>query len=262
MNTKEKPQNSELTDLRQELDTGLDELTKLIYRAHTAKADAQTNIVLLSLIALCLVYLNAIEPMVKGGGSIASLPGQAAQSLKKNFSAVTNKIPFLPKSKPAAGSLEISGYWALRAGRGDRFADGKFTAGSPFGLRVSPGGIGSTDHKGQDVPAPSGTPLYAVGTKGERVQVSCNWSNGGGNQAKLSAPSYSKLGINLGAAHLVAPCKSGTYQAGQIFGYVGSTGNSTGPHLHFAQKQDGQFVPPQRWGIEAMLGGRTLEGLR
>lgn len=262
MNTKEKPQHSELNELREELDKGLDELARLIYRAHTAKTDAQTNIVLLSLIALCLVYLNVVEPMIKGVGSIASLPGQAVQSVKKNISTITNKIPFLPKPKPATGSLNISGYWSGRAGRGDRFTNGRFTGGSPFGPRVSPGGIGSTYHRGQDVPAPSGTPLYAVGVKGEQVTISCNWNNGGGNQAKLSAPSYSRLGITLGAAHLVAPCKSGIYQAGQIFGRVGSTGNSTGPHLHFAQNQNGTKVPPQRWGIEAMLSGRALEGLR
>lgn len=260
MNTEEKPQNSELNELREELDKGLDELARLVYRAHTAKVDSQTNIVLLSLIALCLVYLNVVEPMIKGVGSIASLPGQAVQSVKKGVSAITSKIPFLPKPKPVAGSLNVSGYWAGRAGRGDRF--GRFTAGSPFGPRVSPGGIGSTYHKGQDVPAPSGTPLFAVGMKGEKVSISCNWSSGGGNQAKLSAPSYSRLGITLGAAHMVTPCKSGVYIAGQMFGRVGSTGHSTGSHLHFAQKRNGGFVPPQRWGLEGMLSGRTLEGLR
>lgn len=135
-------------------------------------------------------------------------------------------------------------------------------AGSPFGPRESPGGIGSTYHRGQDIPAPSGTPLYAVGMKGEQVQVTCFWNDAGGNQAKLSAPSYSKLGITLGAAHMVEPCKSGVYQAGQVFGHVGSTGHSTGAHLHFAQKLNGEFVMPQRWGAQAMLTGQTVEGLK
>ncbi len=262
MNTSNNDPNSELTELREELDKGLDELAKLIYRSHIAKVESQTNIVLLSLIAICLLYLNAISPALRGVSSLASLPGKALQSAGNAVSGITSKIPFLPKANTAAGSLKVSGYWAGRAGRGDSFAGGRFRGGSPFGPRVSPGGIGSINHKGQDVPAPSGTPLYAVGMKGEQVRVSCNWSNGGGNQAKLSAPSYSKLGITLGAAHLVEPCKSGVYQAGEIFGRVGSTGNSTGPHLHFAQRENGQFVPPQRWGIEAMMSGRTLEGLK
>lgn len=232
-----------------------------LLRLEVTKKQQRGNLSLMWLIFLFTCFYVYFYPLLwKGGIQFASSPLAVVRS------AVEEAKRALSKAPPISGALhqptetlKISGYWALPAGRGDKFANGRFVAGSPWGSRESPGGIGSIYHQGQDIPAPQGTPLYAVGVKAEKVQVICLWSNGGGNQAKLSAPSYSRLGIALAAAHLVSPCKSGTYTAGQVFGFVGNTGYSTGPHLHAAQKQHGKFVPPQRWGIEAMLSGKALE---
>lgn len=110
---------------------------------------------------------------------------------------------------------------------------------SEFGYRNSPGGIGSTNHKGRDYAAPSGTPIYASAS-GTVTTVSYN-----------SARGYYVV-INHGdIATLYQHC-SATYvevgqkvSAGQNIAAVGSTGYSTGPHLHFEVHVGGVPVDPR-----------------
>lgn len=110
---------------------------------------------------------------------------------------------------------------------------------SEYGYRSSPGGIGSTNHKGRDYAAASGTPIYAAAS-GTVTTVSYN-----------SARGYYVV-INHGdIATLYQHC-SATYvevgqkvSAGQNIAAVGSTGYSTGPHLHFEVHVGGVPVDPR-----------------
>jgi murein DD-endopeptidase MepM/ murein hydrolase activator NlpD len=106
------------------------------------------------------------------------------------------------------------------------------TLSSYFGNRSSPGGIGSTNHKGIDIPATTNTPVYAIedGTVvGKQTEAQ---SGGAGNYLMIN---HGK-GIISEYMHLnkfVSTIKVGdSVKKGQVIGYVGSTGNSTGPHLH------------------------------
>lgn len=111
---------------------------------------------------------------------------------------------------------------------------------SYFGNRQSPGGIGSTNHKGIDIPAPTGTPIYAAASGTIVAMLSPSASGGAGYYTKIKHNNkglvteymhQSKFNPKLSVGDKVSK--------GDIIGYVGSTGNSTGPHLHFGVMVNG-----------------------
>ena len=110
---------------------------------------------------------------------------------------------------------------------------------SYFGYRKSPGGIGSTYHKGVDWYVPLGTPVYA--SSGGTVR-SAGWGSGYGYVVYIDHPD--------GRQTRYAHCSKLVVSAGQyvnqgdLIAYSGSTGNSTGPHLHFEILINGTQVNP------------------
>lgn len=91
-------------------------------------------------------------------------------------------------------------------------------------------GLHGPGHRGIDIGAPSGTPIYAS-AEGTVLIAKTGWSGGYGNMVIIQHPNgtktlyahMSKLGTSTGA----------NVTQGQVIGFVGSTGRSTGPHLHF-----------------------------
>lgn len=107
--------------------------------------------------------------------------------------------------------------------------DREYPVTSTFGPRVDPLGRGAGFHGGVDLGAPSGTPLYAV-APGRIFQ---SWDpGGGGNWTRLVADDGNVYGYGHQSAFVAD--LDGHVDAGQLIGYVGSTGASTGAHLHFA----------------------------
>jgi murein DD-endopeptidase MepM/ murein hydrolase activator NlpD len=96
-------------------------------------------------------------------------------------------------------------------------------------------------HLGVDYGAPIGTPIRAVG---DGVVNFADWSGGGGRVLKIRHNStYQTAYKHLnGFAKGVHP--GAKVQQGQVIAYVGNTGLSTGPHLHFEFYQGGRFVDP------------------
>ena len=110
---------------------------------------------------------------------------------------------------------------------------------SYFGNRESPGGIGSTNHKGIDIGASYGSSIWAAAAG--IVTLAC-WNGGYGNCVIVSHPNgYSTLYAHMSS---IAVTAGQTVSQGQVVGYVGSTGNSTGPHLHFGVLSGGTYVNP------------------
>lgn len=105
-------------------------------------------------------------------------------------------------------------------------------------------------HHGVDYAAPSGTPVYSIG---DGVVTVRGWdSKGGGNYIKIKHNgSYQTTYMHLkGFAKGIAV---GTHVAqGQLIGYVGSTGQSTGPHLDFRVYKDGSPINPLRMDLPAV----------
>ena len=99
--------------------------------------------------------------------------------------------------------------------------------------------FGNAGHRGTDIPAPEGTPILAAhsGT----VLVS-GWNDSYGNQVLLD----NGAGLSTRYAHMTATAVTAgeTVTAGQVIGYVGNTGDSTGFHLHFEVMQNGVRVNP------------------
>lgn len=130
---------------------------------------------------------------------------------------------------------------------------------SGFGMRFHPILGYSRMHQGVDFAAPTGTPIYAV-TDGV---VSYAGRHGGhGNFVKLAHSG----GIGTGYAHMhsIAVYAGQRVRRGQVIGTVGSTGISTGPHLHYEVYKNGQTVNPLsvKFQQQSLLAGRELKAFR
>jgi len=116
---------------------------------------------------------------------------------------------------------------------------------SAFGMRYHPVLGGQRGHEGVDLAAPSGTPIYApadglvsradrFGSYGNFIMI----EHGGELQTRYGHLS----GFNVHAGERVTK--------GQLIGYVGSTGRSTGPHLHYEVRVAGEPVDPSPYMAE------------
>lgn len=125
---------------------------------------------------------------------------------------------------------------------------------SPFGMRKHPILGYNKKHTGTDFAAQLGTPVMASGTG---TVTRAQWCGGGGNCIKLKHNStYSTVYAHL--SKFANGIKSGTkVKQGQIIGYVGSTGLSTGPHLHYEVHVSGKKINSQKLNLPS---GRILKG--
>jgi len=125
---------------------------------------------------------------------------------------------------------------------------------SPFGMRKHPILGYNKKHTGTDFAAPLGTPIMASGSG---TIVKAQWCGGGGNCIKIKHNStYSTVYAHL--SKFAGGIKSGTkVKQGKIIGYVGSTGLSTGPHLHYEVIVNGKKINSQKLNLPS---GRILKG--
>ncbi len=125
---------------------------------------------------------------------------------------------------------------------------------SAFGMRKHPILGYNKMHKGTDFAAPSGTPIMASGTG---TVTRARWCGGGGNCVKIKHNStYETVYAHL--KNFAKGIKEGKkVKQGQIIGYVGSTGMSTGPHLHYEVIVNGKKVNSQRLKLPS---GKILRG--
>ena len=153
--------------------------------------------------------------------------------------------------------LEASGAGEQRSGLIMPVVGGRMTSG--FGQRRHPV-LGYTRmHAGIDFAAPTGAPIYAV-TSGTVAYA--GWAGGHGNHVKLNHGS----GFGTGYSHMssIAVSPGMTVRAGQVIGYVGSTGLSTGPHLHYELYKHGAKVNPLsvRFTVSNQVEGQELAAFR
>ena len=96
-------------------------------------------------------------------------------------------------------------------------------------------------HTGIDYAAPKGTPVMSIG---DGVVISKGWSGGGGNTVKIRHNSvYTTAYLHL-SRYAKGLKKGDRVKQGQVIGYVGSTGASTGPHLDFRVWKNGTPIDP------------------
>ena len=125
---------------------------------------------------------------------------------------------------------------------------------SKFGFRRHPVLGYNKMHKGIDFGAPRGTPIYAAG---DGVVQKAGKFSSYGNYVRIKH----RAGLETAYAHLngfKAGVKAGSrVKQGQVIGYVGTTGRSTGPHLHYEIMMNGKQVNP---ASVKLAGGRSLSG--
>lgn len=135
----------------------------------------------------------------------------------------------LPLRKPLAGTVALS---------------------SPFGPRLDPFTRGLALHTGLDFKAESGEPARATAPG---VVTEAEWAGGYGNMVGIDHGHG--LATRFGHLARIAVRPGQRVAAGEIIGYVGSTGRSTGSHLHYETRIEGEPVDPQRF----LDAGRVLD---
>jgi len=125
---------------------------------------------------------------------------------------------------------------------------------SSFGMRKHPIDGFNKMHRGTDFAAPMGTPIMASGSG---VITRARWCGGGGNCIKIKHNStYETIYAHM--KNFAKGIKEGIrIKQGQIIGYVGSTGKSTGPHLHYEVVVNGKKVNSQKLKLPS---GKILKG--
>ena len=126
---------------------------------------------------------------------------------------------------------------------------------SSFGMRKHPILGYNKMHRGTDFAAPEGTPIMA---SGDGVIIKAGWCGGGGNCVKIKHnKTYQTVYAHMkNFSNLSIP--GNRVKQGQVIGYVGSTGLSTGPHLHYEVIENGKKINSQ---LLKLPPGKSLEGI-
>ena len=134
---------------------------------------------------------------------------------------LTRAIPFVPLRQPLSGSPEVT---------------------SGFGSRIDPFMGRAAMHTGIDLREDTGAPVRSTAAG---VVVTAGWSGGYGNLVEIDHGNG--LSTRYGHLSAFAVSEGQKVQAGQIVGKVGSTGRSTGSHLHYEVRINGEAVDPSRF---------------
>lgn len=158
------------------------------------------------------------------------LKAQVRPALESTLAEEAAQAAALPNAKPLRQNLDVS---------------------SEFGLRRNPfGGFGYEMHSGIDFRGPTGTPIYATANG---VVVKAEYSGGYGNHVVIDhGYSYETLYAHMSDITVEAGDR---VERGDLIGELGSTGRSSGPHLHYEVHRNGRPVNPRYYlDIEDIAG--------
>ncbi|MEH6685133.1 MAG: M23 family metallopeptidase [Qipengyuania sp.] len=166
--------------------------------------------------------------------SKVTAPAQAGDDAQ--FQQLFAKWDELDRTTPAAARVSVPSRMPLDNTR----------LTSDYGMRTHPVLGGRRSHKGVDLSAPTGTPIYATA---DGYISKAEWFSSYGKYVSI------EHGANLQTrfAHMsdIAVTAGSRVKKGDIIGYVGSTGRSTGPHLHYEVRIDGKAVNPVPYMVES-----------
>ena len=207
-----------------------------------------------------LKALRILVGCIGGLGAIAAMPAHA------NSSAASAEIvaPVKDAGAPIGGGDEqfrnLFAQWESLDAKGPAaIATVKPTVAIPsqmplqdarmssdYGMRNHPVLGRRASHKGVDLAAPTGTPIYATA---DGVVERADWFSSYGLFIKIDHGAD----LETRYAHMskLAVAAGERVRKGDVIGYVGSTGRSTGPHLHYEVRIDGQAVNPVPYMVES-----------
>jgi murein DD-endopeptidase MepM/ murein hydrolase activator NlpD len=128
---------------------------------------------------------------------------------------------------------------------------GELELTSPFGVRVDPFLHVPAMHTGIDFRGTVGEPVHATASG---TVTSAGWSGGYGNMVEIDHGNG--LATRYGHLSAIDVTVGQNIRIGQVVGRLGSTGRSTGPHLHYETRVDGEAVNPEKF----LAAGQTLFG--
>ena len=164
---------------------------------------------------------------------------QQTQQKEDRLASLAQKLSTQPTpiiNMPAMGSYAGNGMLALRP------ITSSARMSSGFGYRIHPVTGKSQFHKGMDFAAPIGTPIYATGNG---VVTFSGWGTGYGRYVEVDHGNGTVTRYAHTSANYVNV--GDTVYANQQIAAVGNTGRSTGAHLHYEVRQNGQAVNPQTY---------------
>ena len=168
-----------------------------------------------------------------------------------NIPAIAKKVT----GKKEAPQVQVGGVWKTKMYSGVPLGKGLY--GGQRGY--NPGAIHPITgtvrpHLGWDIGAPYGMPLYVV-TRGKTAKVTCLYEPGGAGYYAVVAPDSDK-DTEFVTMHMIAgTCRQGVLKRGEQMGQVGSTGSSTGPHIHFEYRVNGNRIWPMVEQVKQHING-------
>ncbi|MCA1999068.1 MAG: M23 family metallopeptidase, partial [Hyphomicrobiales bacterium] len=191
------------------------------------------------------LILRDVKPEAAGlGGPLLPPPHGAGMAgrFELTLAEAETALDALIRSRSMVRALPVA---APLAGRHD--------LASGFGTRLDPFTRTPALHSGLDFRAPTGTPVRAT-ARGTVIEAGYN--GGYGRMVEIDHG----FGISTRYAHLstIAVSEGETVEKGAVLGQVGSTGRSTGPHLHYEVRIDDDAMDPMRFlRAERLLAGHT-----
>lgn len=152
--------------------------------------------------------------------------------LEAESNALTEKIRKIQAVR-TGGVIGTINYWPVT---------GYYEISSPFGWRIHPITGKKSLHTGVDLPAPTGTPIHAAGAG---VVIFSGWYGGYGNA--IIVDHGGGISTLYGHQSQLSASEGQEVTVGKTIGYVGSTGFSTGPHLHFEVRVNGNPTDPLQY---------------
>ena len=180
------------------------------------------------LIAAALLLTSPVAPALAQDGQ-SSPNAQAAAQFQSLFQSWKKLDAINTINATPGGAISIPSIQPIA----------NFTFTSAFGVRSDPFRGSAAMHAGIDLSSPSGTPIYATA---DGVINRAEWFGGYGNMVEID---HGKgIATRYGHMSRIAARPGSPVKRGELIGYVGSTGRSTGNHLHYEVRIDGHAVNP------------------
>lgn len=221
------------------------ELARAKAQAAAAEAAASAEVArVASLLSSAQQAQNSVLALQRQEQHALDAARSAAAAAKRHYDtlqAESNRLAAILAARAAAArrTAPVSTFSSSAPSRGGLIMPVQGVFSSPFGWRTDPISGVRSFHPGQDIAAPMGTPIYAA-TSG--VVSIAGWVSGYGNYTCINRdPSFATC---YGHQSAIFVSVGQQVSQGQHIGNVGSTGYSTGPHLHFEVRINGQVVNP------------------
>jgi murein DD-endopeptidase MepM/ murein hydrolase activator NlpD len=201
---------------------------------------------------------DIVEPVRDAQGNAAENGDRRFKSLFASWTALERTSPTLGTGADVAAYSVPFAQPSISVPSRMPLEGAQLTSG--YGMRTHPVLGGRRKHSGIDLAAPTGTPVYATG---DGVIGRADWFSSYG--LFISINHGAKMETRYAHLSRLAVAAGDSVKKGDLIGYVGSTGRSTGPHLHYEVRVEGLAVNPIPYMVEseaqlAYVRDRALTG--